>query len=159
MHTNQPAKLYFEDYPVGRVFCSLSYRLTAEDIVEFASKWDPQPFHTDADAAKASDFGGLTACSAHIFAVFCKISQQIENGAQTQALAGLGFERVHMLLPVFAGDVLRCESRVDEARRSRSRPDRGVVGSHSCLYNQRGDAVFECHSRYLLRCRPPNDPR
>ena len=128
--------------------------LTADEIIEFASKWDPQPWHIDEEMAKASMFGGLTACSAHIFSIFCITSQRWKNGGQMQALAGLGFDELRMHMPVFAGDTVRCFSVVDVARVSNSKPDRGVVTYASRLVNQRDEVVFTCKCSTLMARDP-----
>ena len=66
-----PRKYFLEDHTEGEVIQCGSYEVTREEIIDFATKWDPQPWHTDEAAAQASLFGGLTACSAHIFSMFC----------------------------------------------------------------------------------------
>ncbi len=147
-------RFWFEDHEVGaRIECA-SHTLSANAIIEFASQWDPQPWHVDEDAAKASVFGGLTACSAHIFSVFCITSQQWQNGRQMQALASLGFDEIRMLQPVFAGDTLQCITTVESARLSNSNPERGIVVYASELINQSGEAVYSVKCATLMACRP-----
>ena len=147
-------KCWFEDHQQGdRVECA-SHRLSDEEIIEFAKQWDPQPWHTDPEAAKASVFGGLTACSAHIFSVFCVTSQQWQNGKQAQVLASLGFDELRMHQPVFAGDTLTCITTVKSTRVSRSKPDQGVVVYASELFNQAGHAVFSADCAALVARRP-----
>ena len=75
----QGTPFYFDDYVVGAEHAAGSYDVTAQEIIEFARKWDPQPWHIDEAVAKASPFGGLTACSAHIFSIFCIRSYILES--------------------------------------------------------------------------------
>lgn len=147
-------RFWFEDHVVGDRFDCASHALTAAAIIRFAQQWDPQPWHTDETAAKASVFGGLTACSAHIFSIYCSTSQQWQNGKQMQALASLGFDELRMQGPVFAGDILRCVSTVDAARVSASKPDRGVIVYASDLVNQRDEVVFSAKCATLMARKP-----
>jgi acyl dehydratase len=117
-------KYFLNDHTVGEVIQCGAYELAKEEVIEFATKWDPQPWHIDEDAAKASFFGGLTACSAHIFSIFCITSPQWQNGAVMQALASLGFDEMRMHRPVYAGDTVRCVTTVESLRVSSSKPDR-----------------------------------
>jgi len=151
--SDRPAGLrYFEDMPVGLVLRSIDYVVAREEVIAFARKWDPQPFHIDEEAARRSVFGGLTACSAHIFSMFSIISQQPLDGSRIVALAGLGFEELQLRKPVYAGDTLYCESTVLDARRSASKPDRGVIAQRAALVNQRGEAAFECRCKVMMQC-------
>jgi acyl dehydratase len=142
--------IYFEDIKVGDQNPSISMLVEKAEVIEFASKWDPQPWHIDEALAKQSMFGGLTACSAHIFSLFCVISQQWASGVQQQVLASLGFDEMRMLKPVYAGDTLYCLSTVEVARPSNSKPDRGIVACRCELINQHGDVVFSILSTYLV---------
>ena len=126
----------------------------ADKIIEFAKKWDPQPWHIDESAARASHFGGLTACSAHIFSIFCITSQRWQSGVVQQAIAGLGFDEMRMHKPVYAGDTLRCVSIVDTARASRSKPDRGIVVYQTQLINQHNEVVFSIKASTLMARDP-----
>jgi acyl dehydratase len=145
---------YFDDHVVGDEHAAGSYTVTAQEIIEFARQWDPQPWHIDEAAARASHFGGLTACSAHIFAIFCITSQRWESGVVQQAIAGLGFDEMRMHKPVYAGDTLRCISIIDTARVSRSKPDRGIVTYHTHLVNQAQERVFSIKASTLMARDP-----
>lgn len=147
-----PVLRYFEDMPVGLVLRSIDYPVARDEVIAFARKWDPQPFHIDEESARGSIFGGLTACSAHIFSMFSIISQQPLDGSRIVALAGLGFEHLHLPRPVYAGDTLYCEATVLDARRSVSKPDRGVITQRAVLVNQRAEVTFECRCRVMLQC-------
>ncbi len=150
----QGKPFYFDDHIVGAEHAAGAYSVTAQEIIEFAGKWDPQPWHVDETVAKASHFGGLTACSAHIFSIFCITSQRWESGVVQQALAGLGFDEMRMHKPVYAGDTLRCVSVIDTARVSRSKPDRGIVIYHTHLVNQHNEKVFSIKASTLMARDP-----
>lgn len=150
----QGKKFYFEDYRVGDSYPTDSHRVGKEEIIAFARQWDPQPWHTDEEAARASVFGGLTACSAHIFSIFSMISPRWSNGAIQQPIASLGFDQLRMLKPVYAGDTLHCVSNVETARRSSSKPDRGIVASRVDMHNQHGEVVFSVLATFMIASNP-----
>ncbi|MFK7975736.1 MAG: MaoC/PaaZ C-terminal domain-containing protein [Halioglobus sp.] len=145
---------YFEDHNVGESVNCGSLEVMAEDVIAFARQWDPQPWHIDEAAAKASVFGGLTACSAHIFSMYSISSPQWENGRAMQAIASLGFDEMRMLAPVYAGDTLRCVTTTDAARISKSRPDCGIVVYASQLINQNEQVVFSIKCSTLMARNP-----
>jgi len=143
---------YFEDFRVGEEHtASRDYRVREEEIVEIASRFDPQPFHIDPVAAADSIFGSLVASSVHLFAIAVSFSPYL--GERTAAVSALGFDRIRMLAPARPGDrlSLRCETL--GARRSKSRPDCGVIESRSELYNQDGETVMTYENAFLVQCR------
>jgi acyl dehydratase len=150
----QGKPFYFDDLIVGAEHAAASHVVTAQAIIEFAQIWDPQPWHIDEAYARASIFGGLTACSAHIFSIFCITSQRWQSGVVQQAIAGLGFDEMRMHKPVYANDTLRCVSIVDAARLSRSKPDRGIVTYHTHLLNQHDERVFSIKASTLMARDP-----
>ena len=144
---------YFEDFCLGQTFDTESFTLEKQAMIDFAQQWDPQPFHIDEQAARQSIFGQITACSAHIFSIYCAIAPKWKQPVQLQVLAGLGFDGLKMHLPVYAGDTLTCLIKVEQLRRSQSKPDRGIV-THFCqLMNQRQECVFEIYATALVSCR------
>ena len=145
---------YFDDCVVGAEHEAATHVVTSQEIIEFAQTWDPQPWHIDEEVAKASIFGGLTACSAHIFAIFCITSQRWQSGVVQQAIAGLGFDEMRMHKPVYAGDTLRCVTVVDTARTSQSKPDCGIVIYRTRLINQHDDMVFSIKASTLMARDP-----
>jgi acyl dehydratase len=150
----QGKPLYFDDCVEGEEHAAASHTVTAADIISFAKTWDPQPWHIDEETARASHFGGLTACSAHIFSIFCITSQRWQSGVVQQAIAGLGFDEMRMHKPVYAGDTLRCVSIVDAVRVSQSKPDRGIVTFRTQLINQHDEAVFSIKASTLMARDP-----
>ena len=115
--------LYWEDFHVGRQFRSGEYTMTEREMVEFARKFDPQPFHTDAEAAKQSVFGGLIASGWFTAAIVMRL--RTESGIRIAGgMIGMGIEELRWPRPVRAGDQLHVETEVLEVRPSRSRPQR-----------------------------------
>ena len=147
--------VFFEDCAVGDQHRSITMSVDKSEIIEFTTKWDPQPWHIDEDLAKQYLFGGLTACSAHIFSLFCVVSQQWENGEQQQVLASLGFDEIRMHKPLYAGDRVYCRNTIELARASRSRSDRGIVAARCELINQNDDSVFSILSTFLMAKKSP----
>lgn len=150
----QGKPFYFDDCLVGAEHPGASHEVLAQEIIEFAKKWDPQPWHIDEEIARASHFGGLTACSAHIFSIFCITSQRWQSGVVQQAIAGLGFDEMRMHKPVYAGDTLRCVSIVGAARASQTKPDRGIVVYHTQLLNQNNEVVFSIKASTMMARDP-----
>jgi acyl dehydratase len=146
-------QLFVEDMQAGRKAASRrDYVVQESEVIEFAREWDPQPFHLDHEAAEASVFGGLTACSAHIFAIMSKLGNSLEP--QLAVMANLGMEEMRIPNPVRPGDRLRLVSECLEARVSRSKPDRGVVRFRAAVLNQRDEVVLSFVNLTMMRCRP-----
>lgn len=145
--------VFLEDFMVGDCIESPAYKVPKEQVMEFAKQWDPQPFHINEEQAKESLYGGLTACSAHIFSIFCWLANDSHDGAKVQAIAGLGFDEMRMHQPVFAEDTVYTRSEVIEVRRSKSKPDRGIAKSLIRMYNQRDEEVFSIQSTFMISAR------
>lgn len=145
---------YYDDYVVGDEHPCASYVVERDEVIAFASKWDPQPWHLDEQAAKESWFGGLTACSAHIFSIFCITSQQWQSGVRQMAIAGLGFDQMRMHKPVYVGDTLHCVSEVVEKRESKSNPAGGICTCLGKLVNQDGEVVFSVRASTMMMKDP-----
>ncbi|MCK4698235.1 MAG: MaoC family dehydratase N-terminal domain-containing protein, partial [Dehalococcoidia bacterium] len=108
---------YLEDFKVGKSYEPKGrYIITEDEIMEIGQRWDPQPFHIDHEAASNSVFGGLIACSIHLFAIVCWFSHQLDESVA--AVAGLGWDKVRMHTPVKAGDEISCKVKILEARLS-----------------------------------------
>lgn len=143
---------YFEDFRVGeKQTASRDYIVTEEEIIEISTRFDPQPFHMDPIAAKDSIFGSLVASSVHLFAISVSFSRYL--GERTAAVSALGFDRLRMLSPARPGDRLSLRSETLSARRSKSRPNCGVIESRSELFNQYGETVMSYQGAFLVRCR------
>jgi acyl dehydratase len=139
----KPAPRFFEDFTVGLRFRSFrEIVVTAERIKTFAAEFDPQPFHLDDEAGRASLFGGLVASGWHTAAVAMRLLVDSDLGLGGQG-AGVAIESMRFSGPVRPGDALRLEGTVTETRPSRSHADRGIVKFQIGVYNQRNEAVLE----------------
>ena len=149
---------YFEDIEIGRTASFGRYEVTRDEVIDFASKYDPQPFHLDDAAAAATHFGRLSASGWHTCAM--TMSMLVENlKANRQAgLGSPGIDELRWLTPVFPGDTLRCESAVIEKRRSRSRPEMGIFKSRLTVFNQHDVPVMSMISNGLIQVRDPDAP-
>lgn len=144
-------KRYFEDITDGESLHCQKFILTREDIIEFARKFDPQPFHIDENTAKESIFGGLVASSLHTLAACTRVV--VEAQGDTAILSGIGMDSVKMLNPARPDDVLSVDARWVDLKRSQSRPDFGFAGVRCKVTNQDGKAVMEYGYRYIVACR------
>lgn len=149
---------YFEDIMVGSSQSFGRYEVTRDEVIEFASKYDPQPFHLDDEAAAATHFGRLSASGWHTCAM--TMSMLVENlKANRQAgLGSPGIDQLRWLKPVFPGDTLRCESEVLEKRRSQSRREMGLFKSRLTVFNQEDEPVMQMVSNGLIQVREPGAP-
>ena len=140
-----PVERYFEDYHVGMVDEFGEVAVTAEEIVEFARRYDPQPMHVDAS-------GGLIASGWHTAAMVMRLF--VENYlSKVATLPSPGIDELRWMHPVRPGDTLRVRVTVVETRRSRSKPDRGLVRGLVEVLNQRGEVVMSQRPMNLMRCR------
>ena len=131
---------YLEDIRVGDRFRSVDYTVTEGEIIDYARRYDPQPFHTDPAAARESIFGGLVASGWHTAAITMRLIAQSEVRIAGGSI-GLGLEELRWLRPVRPGDTLHVEVEVLEVRPSRSHPDRGIVRFRNTTRNQTGEIV------------------
>jgi acyl dehydratase len=148
----QADKLYYEDFTQGRSF-ELGPRLvTAEEIIEFATEFDPQPMHLSEEAGKASILGGLSASGWHTSSLFMRLI--IDAYVLRAASEGApGIEFMQWRKPVLAGDTLSGQSVVEEVRVMRSRPHLGIVTFGHQLQNQRGETVLKARNAVMVRRR------
>jgi acyl dehydratase len=151
--TERPTKLYLEDFSVGQVFRSGSRRITEAEIKAFAKEFDPQPFHLDDAAAKATMFGGLAASGWHTMALTMRLL--VDGGAPIAGgIIGAGAEELRWPKPVRPGDELTVESEVLEIRPSRSRPTQGLMKLRSTTFNQNGEPVQIFVANLLVPRKP-----
>lgn len=146
---NMP-KRYFEDIREGEPLNCRSVTMRREEMVAFAQRFDPQPFHTDEDAARASIFGGLVASSLHVLSACTRVV--VEAQRDVAILSGVGMDEVRLFNPVRPGDRLHVEARWTNLRRTHSRPDQGFAAITCRVTNQHGKRVVEYGYRYLLAC-------
>ncbi|GAA3546896.1 MaoC family dehydratase [Nocardioides daeguensis] len=133
--------LYLEDFPLGATWELGAYQVTETAIVEFGTQFDPQPFHTDVEAARGSSFGGLVASGWHTSAITTRILVD-ELYSRAASLGSPGVEEIRWTRPVRPGDSLSVRFTVTESRPSASKPDRGVVHCLVETLNQDGDVVM-----------------
>ena len=145
-------KLYLEDLTVGDRFQSDGHELDAEQIKAFAVLFDPQPFHTDEEAAKGTFFGGLAASGWHTASITMRLL--VQSGIPlADGIIGSGGQ-IHWPQPTRPGDVLRVESEVMEITPSRSRPDRGMVQMRCETRNQRGEVLQHFLPKLVVMRKP-----
>lgn len=145
--------IYFEDFEPGRVFELGSVDVTADEIIEFATKYDPQPFHIDPVAAEQSPFGGLIASGWHTCALYMRLlCDGILHDSSSQGSPGM--EELRWLAPVRPGDRLRGTSTVLAANPSSTKPNRGTVTLLSEMTNQDGVVVMRMRGRGMYGVRP-----
>jgi acyl dehydratase len=148
------AERYFEDYYVGLVDEFGEVVVTADEIVEFARRYDPQTMHTDATAAALGPFGGLIASGWHTSSMIMRLFVE-HYLSKVATLPSPGVDELRWLRPVRPGDTLRVRVTVTEARQSRTKPDRGMVRSLVEVFNQYDEVVMTQRPMNLMRCRTP----
>jgi acyl dehydratase len=142
-----------DDFRIGDTYTTPSVTVSEDDITRFAREFDPQPFHTDPEAAAAGPFGGLIASGWHTAAMTMRL---LVDGELRPAggIIGLGFDEFRWPHPVRPGDELTVESEVLEVRPSRSRPDQGLIKIRTTTRNQNGEAVQITVGNLLVPRRP-----
>jgi acyl dehydratase len=145
--------LYLEDFTVGQKYTTASVRVTVEDIQAFASQFDPQPFHLDAEAARGSLFDGLAASGWHTAALTMRLLVD-SSMKPAGGIIGTRADELKWPRPVRPGDELHVEVEILEARASRSRPGEGYVKCRSTTINQRGEPVQVLVMNLLVQANP-----
>jgi acyl dehydratase len=143
---------YFEDVRVGETDTLGSHTITEAEIIAFGRKYDPQPFHTDPEAARGTIFGGLIASGWHTCAIMMRLSVEAGRRNQTVTTGSPGVDSCRWLKPVRPGDTLTGRSEVLEVWPSRSRPI-GFIRSRVELLNQRDDVVLSLVGLAMYRRR------
>lgn len=148
------AEVHWEDFSVGKVIDLGTCVVSREEVLEFARRYDPQPFHTDDQAARQSIYGGLIASGWHTCALMMRL---LYDGLIKRAasLGSPGIDSVRWLKPVRPGDTLRATMTITETRASTSKPDRGVIKSKWEVYNQHGELVMTMEGMGMYRRRNP----
>jgi acyl dehydratase len=145
------APLYLEDLAVGQRFTSGTHTMEEAEITGFAGRYDPQPFHLDAAAGRATLFGGLVASGWHTAGTSMRLI--VQSVPIAGGVIGSGGELL-WTAPVRAGDTLRVECEVLEVTPSRSRPDRGSVIMRCLTKNQAGETVQSFTPKLVVPRRP-----
>ena len=146
--------IYFDDLEVGEETLFGHYDVTREEVLEFASKYDPQPFHLDDDAAAQTHFGRLAASGWHTCAMtMAVIARHVVDTGQA-GLGSPGIDELRWLKPVYPGDRLTVRGKVIEATPSRSKPHIGVIRSENTVTNQDDVKVMTFTSIVMMLRRP-----
>ena len=145
--------MWWEDFKVGDSADIGSHRFTEDEIIAFARQFDPQPFHTDPQAAARGAFGGLIASGWHTCAIAMRL--MVENYvSRTVSLGSPGVDEIRWLKPVRPGDTLTYRRTVLESRASTSRPGVGLVKQRWKALNQRGELVLSMEGWGMFGRRP-----
>lgn len=143
----------FEDYTQGSEWEFGPLEVNEAEVIDFGQRFDPQPFHVDPVAAAAGPYGGLIASGWHTCALMMwLLAEQYLSPASS--LGSPGIDELRWILPVRPGDKLTLKATVREARRSRSKADRGLIRTHVELVNQRGEVVLSLLAMNLIRTSP-----
>ena len=145
-------KYYWEDFYPGQVLEAGGVSLSEDEIIEFAKKYDPQPFHVDREKAKHTFFGGLIASGWQTAGVCMRLICDLYL-LESASMGSPGVDEVRWVKPVRPGDTLRLKYTVIETRASTSRPDMGTVRGRSEVYNQHGELVMHMSGVGMFRRR------
>lgn len=147
-------KYYWEDFKVGDTFPMGQVVVDKDEIIAFATAYDPQPFHTDEEAAKKSIFAGLIASGWHTCALVMRmmVDSYLRDSA---SLGSPGVDNVRWLKPVRPGDTIRAQRHVMETRASQSKPNIGIVKSRWEVFNQKDELVMTMEGYGMFERRKP----
>src|SRR3954470_23852782 len=146
--------IYFEDLEVGAETYFGSYDVTRDEMLEFAHKYDQQPFHLSDEAAARTHFGRLAASGWHTAAMTMAVIARAVVGEKQAGLGSPGIDELRWLKPVYPGDTLHVSGQILEKTPSRSRPDIGSFRTQTIVTNQDGVPVMRFTSIVLIRRRP-----
>lgn len=145
---------YFEDMAVGDETEFGSYAVTREEVLEFARKYDAQPFHLSDEAAAKTHFGRIAASGWHTCAMTMSVIVAYMKEHPQAGLGAAGIDELRWLKPVYPGDMLTVRGKVLETTPSRSKPEIGTVRTQTTVSNQDGVPVARFTSIVLMRRRP-----
>ena len=152
MNEENNQTIYFDDLTVGQVFDYGPYLIEEQELLAFNRKWDPLPIHLDDDAACAKGLRGKTASGQF---TLCVKQYFVNQTPWTAAVIGaMGFDEVRFPNPVYVGDKLFAQISVSALRRSRSKPDRGIVTLDFRLFNQNDETVLTYIDTVMFSRRP-----
>ena len=148
---------WFEDYRPGLVLEFGAIAVDEDEVVGFARRFDPQPFHVDAEAAAQGSFGGLIASGWHTGSLMMRLLVE-HYLSPVASLGSPGLDELRWLAPVRPGDTLSVRVSILETRRSQSKPDRGLVRALMEVLNQRGEVVMSMKALNFILCRGAATP-
>jgi acyl dehydratase len=146
--------IYFEDLEVGAATDFGEYPVTREEVLEFARKYDPQPFHLSDEEAAKTHFGRLAASGWHTAAMTMAVIARHVVANRQAGLGSPGIDELRWKKPVYPGDTLHVRGEILEKTPSRSRPDMGSFRTLTTVANQDGETVMTFVSIVLIRRRP-----
>ncbi len=146
--------IYFEDLEVGAETCFGSCAVTREEVIEFARRFDPQPFHLSDEAAAKTPFGRIAASGWHSCALTMGVIARYVVAQDQAGLGSPGIDELRWLKPVYPGDTLFVHGVILDTRASRSKPDIGSFRTATTVTNQDGEKVMTFTSIVLMRRRP-----
>jgi acyl dehydratase len=146
--------IYFEDLQVGAETEFGSYKVTREEVLEFARKYDPQPFHLSDEEAAKTHFKRLSASGWHTAAMTMGVIARYVVDDQQAGLGSPGIDEIRWKKPVYPGDTLYVGGRILDKTPSRSRPEMGSFRTETTVTNQEGEVVMTFISIVLIRRRP-----
>ena len=144
---------YLEDFAAGRTYGSGRLRMDKDRMRSFAAEFDPQPFHTDEEAARGTLFRGLAASGWHTAALTMRLLVASEF-RPAGGIVGAGFDELRWPLPVRAGDELHLQIEILEVRPSKSHPNQGMLKVRTTTLNQKGEAVQVSVGNLVVLRRP-----
>jgi acyl dehydratase len=146
--------IYFEDLEVGAETLFGSYEVTREEVIEFARKYDPQPFHLSDEAAAETHFGRIAASGWHTTAMTMAVIARYVVADEQAGLGSPGIDELRWLKPVYPGDTLTVRGKIIDKTPSRSKPEIGTFRTQTTVTNQDGIDVMRFTSIVLMRRRP-----
>jgi len=146
-----PQQKWFEDFTLGQQFSYGGWQMKRKEMLDFATLYDPEPFHTDESAAKALGWKDIIASGPQISALWRRMSKDAFPNAEV--VISPGWDSIRWFMPVYAGDVLSVETEITEARTLSSRPKEGMIKLHNRILKSE-DVVSELSSTWFVRRRP-----
>lgn len=154
----QPFRTFYEDLPVDVTVAVGECVVEREEVIAFAARYDPQDFHLDDEAAARGPFGALAASGWHTCGMMMRLMVDEMHAQGLASLGGAGIDELRWLHPVYPGDRLRLEAKILNKRRSRSRPEMGLMRRELTMINQNGKPVLRCVVNGMVGVRDPSAP-
>jgi acyl dehydratase len=149
-----PRMIYFEDLEIGAETDFGSYAVTREEVLDFARKYDPQPFHLSDEEAAKTHFGRLAASGWHTCAMTMAVIARHVVADEQAGLGSPGVDELRWLKPVYPGDTLHVRGKILDKTPSRSKPEIGSFRTETIVTNQDAMPVMRFTSIVLIRRRP-----
>ena len=149
--------IYFEDLEVGAETDFGTYNVTREEMLEFARKYDPQPFHLSDEEAAKTHFGRMSASGWHTAAMTMAVIARYVVGHRQAGLGSPGIDELRWSKPVYPCDTLHVRGKIIEKTPSRSRPEMGSFRTHTTVTNQNDEVVMTFTSIVLIQRRPSDE--